>query len=96
MNERSTQHATFVIERDYAAPPPRVFAAWSDMDAKSRWFAGPDVREQGTKSLLDKLGAALNGESRARVTRDPMQQCRTSHFFTISLACESFFPAFRQ
>jgi uncharacterized protein YndB with AHSA1/START domain len=36
MNERSTQHATFVIERDYAAPPPLVFAAWSDMDAKSR------------------------------------------------------------
>jgi len=27
MSKRSTQHATFVIERDYAAPPARVFAA---------------------------------------------------------------------
>ena len=38
---RSTQHATFVIERAYLAPPARVFAAWASADAKARWFSGP-------------------------------------------------------
>jgi len=27
MTERSTKHATFAIERTFAAPPSRVFAA---------------------------------------------------------------------
>ncbi|UQA57291.1 SRPBCC family protein [Polyangium aurulentum] len=37
MNERSVTHATFVIERKYAASPARVFAAWSSLEAKNRW-----------------------------------------------------------
>jgi len=42
MSERSTHHATFVIERSYAAAPARVFSAWADPAAKGRWFVGPD------------------------------------------------------
>jgi uncharacterized protein YndB with AHSA1/START domain len=43
MTERSTQHATFVIERTYDdASPARVFAAWADKEAKARWFGDPD------------------------------------------------------
>jgi uncharacterized protein YndB with AHSA1/START domain len=42
MTERSTEHATFVIERSYDAPPARVFAAWADPEAKARWFGGSD------------------------------------------------------
>jgi uncharacterized protein YndB with AHSA1/START domain len=42
MSERSTHHATFVIERVYDAAPARVFRAWADPAAKARWFAGPD------------------------------------------------------
>jgi uncharacterized protein YndB with AHSA1/START domain len=42
MTRRSTEHATFVIERLYPAAPTRVFAAWADPGAKARWFAGPD------------------------------------------------------
>ena len=30
MTKRSVNHSTFVIEREYAAPPARVFAAWLD------------------------------------------------------------------
>ena len=38
MSERSVQHETFVIERTYDAPPDRVFAAWSEPEAKAAWF----------------------------------------------------------
>jgi uncharacterized protein YndB with AHSA1/START domain len=41
MSERSTHHATFVIERSYGAAPARVFSAWADPAAKARWFVGP-------------------------------------------------------
>jgi uncharacterized protein YndB with AHSA1/START domain len=37
---RSTEHATFVLERTYAAAPARVFEAWASAEAKSAWF-GP-------------------------------------------------------
>jgi uncharacterized protein YndB with AHSA1/START domain len=40
MSKKSATHSTFVIERDYDAAPARVFAAWADVNAKSRWF-GP-------------------------------------------------------
>lgn len=42
MSERSTHHATFVIERTYAASPARVFAAWAEPAAKARWFVCHD------------------------------------------------------
>jgi uncharacterized protein YndB with AHSA1/START domain len=42
MNERSIEHAAFVVERVYDASPDRVFAAWSDAEAKARWYGGPD------------------------------------------------------
>ncbi len=42
MTERSTVHSSFVIERTYAASPERVFAAFSEPEAKNRWFAGGD------------------------------------------------------
>jgi len=45
MTGRSTEHATFVIERSFAAAMPRVFAAWSSPEAKSRWFGPPSSSE---------------------------------------------------
>lgn len=36
---RSVAHATFTIERRYAAPPARVFKAFEDPVQKRRWFA---------------------------------------------------------
>jgi uncharacterized protein YndB with AHSA1/START domain len=42
MSERSTEHATFVIERTYPASPALVFNAFADPEAKTRWFVGPE------------------------------------------------------
>jgi uncharacterized protein YndB with AHSA1/START domain len=39
--KRSVTHATFRVERRYDAAPAAVFAAWSDLEAKEQWFAGP-------------------------------------------------------
>ena len=46
MSNHSVVHATFSLERSYPVPPARVFAAWSDHAAKTRWFAGPDSGHQ--------------------------------------------------
>ena len=37
MTERSVEHSTIVIERNYDASPARVFAAWSTKEALLRW-----------------------------------------------------------
>jgi uncharacterized protein YndB with AHSA1/START domain len=55
MSERSTKHATFVIERTYEAMPERVFAAWSEQAAKARWF-GPPEKPEGSYSLDFRVG----------------------------------------
>lgn len=50
MSKRSVTHNTFVIERVYPASPARVFAAWSQPEAKASWFNGPEeweLYEQG-------------------------------------------------
>jgi uncharacterized protein YndB with AHSA1/START domain len=38
MTARSVTHATFHIERAYDAAPARVFHAFTDQEARSRWF----------------------------------------------------------
>jgi len=40
MPQRSTQHATFDIERVYDTSPARVFGAWAGAAAKAKcyWF----------------------------------------------------------
>jgi uncharacterized protein YndB with AHSA1/START domain len=60
MSERSVSHATFVIERTYAASPARVFAAWSSRDAKAHWFRGPE--EWGTSE--HELDFRVGGKER--------------------------------
>lgn len=52
---RSTEHATFVIERSYDADPQRVFAAWASLEAKQAWF-GPRDKSGITHELDFKVG----------------------------------------
>jgi uncharacterized protein YndB with AHSA1/START domain len=66
MSKRSATHSTFVIERNYDAPPVRVFAAWADVNAKGQWF-GPggeqvyelDFREGGRERFETTVGGAV-------------------------------------
>ena len=62
MTVRNTKHATFTIERVYPAAPARVFAAWSNKEAKTAWaYCHPewpvsehvfDFREGGREHLV--------------------------------------------
>ncbi len=49
-------HATFVIERNLAASPARVFAAWASRDAKARWFAGGEGWTEIARELDFRVG----------------------------------------
>jgi len=74
---RSIKHQTFVIERRFDYDPAVVFRAWTDPDAKARWFNGPpekwteDVREMDVRvGGRDRLvGRFVDGsESRFEAT----------------------------
>jgi len=41
VSQRSVVHSTFVVERSYPATPAKVFSAFSNPDAKRRWFFDP-------------------------------------------------------
>jgi len=56
VSKRSTKHATFTIERSFAVPPARVFAAYADAKAKARWFVGPDEWEKSNLKLDFRVG----------------------------------------
>ena len=64
MNQRSVEHASFTIERRYDAPPHRVFAAWADPAAKSRWFASAEGWESAPLELDFRAGGLEVGRSR--------------------------------
>jgi len=55
VSDRSTKHATFVIERTYEAVPARVWRAWADPQAKLRWF-GPSVLAKPEHELEFRVG----------------------------------------
>jgi uncharacterized protein YndB with AHSA1/START domain len=53
MTERSANHATFVIERTYAATAAGVFGAWASAEAKAIWMDDPDYKSDGTQAEFD-------------------------------------------
>ncbi|HSX15877.1 MAG TPA: SRPBCC family protein [Candidatus Saccharimonadales bacterium] len=45
MSERTITRGSFTLERMFDAPVEKVWAAFADMDAKQKWFHGPDGPE---------------------------------------------------
>ena len=54
--QRSTTHATFVIEREYKAAPAKVFAAFANPQSKAKWFVGPEGWEKSNHKLDFRVG----------------------------------------
>jgi len=53
MTERSVNHGTFTVERQYPADPAKVFGAWADAAAKEIWMDDPDFQSDGSEYELD-------------------------------------------
>lgn len=66
MTERSVTHATFTIERTYAAPPARVFRAFADPSIKRRWFAEGEDWEVEAFEVDFRVGGFERGRFRFR------------------------------
>ena len=76
MNQPPIAHGSFTIERQYDAPPARVFAAWSNIETKAKWFIGPEGwtqvrREQtfetgGSEILLGRFANGMETHYAAR------------------------------
>jgi uncharacterized protein YndB with AHSA1/START domain len=53
MTAASVHHDTFTLERSYGAAPAQVYAAWSNLEAKTRWFNGPADQWRVSERSLD-------------------------------------------
>ena len=54
----STDRPTVRVTRRFDASPERVFRAFSDPAAKSRWFGGPDEWEKSEHKLDFRVGGS--------------------------------------
>lgn len=87
MSRHKPATGSFTIDRQYAAPPARVYAAWTDPAQKARWFVGPrdwelvhrtlDVRVGGEEILHGRFASPGGMETRftARYHHVAPEQC---------------------
>jgi uncharacterized protein YndB with AHSA1/START domain len=62
---RTVEHNTFVIERDYAASAARVYAAFADPKQKLRWFGDTSSESTTTHEIDFRVGGqeSLRGDA---------------------------------
>jgi uncharacterized protein YndB with AHSA1/START domain len=53
---RTVVHDTFVIDRNYAASPARVFTAFADPSVKAQWFGDPEIEKNAPHDLDFRVG----------------------------------------
>ena len=56
MTARPVTHSTFSLERTFDVPPARVFQAFANPEAKSRWFVGPPGMKSERKAFEFRVG----------------------------------------
>lgn len=78
--QRSTRHATFVIERVYDATPARVFAAFAEDGAKQKWFGGPDGWVKTARTFDFRVGGR---EYHSAGPADGQQHVFDAHYYDI-------------
>jgi uncharacterized protein YndB with AHSA1/START domain len=55
-DERRVVHDTFRIERHFDAAPEHVFAAFAGLEAKTKWFSGPEEWLTARRELDFRVG----------------------------------------
>jgi uncharacterized protein YndB with AHSA1/START domain len=90
MTERSVEHAIFVVERRYDAAPDRVFAAWSDLEAKAQWFGSSEDRFEldfrvGGQELHQGIDPRGNAYTFAAVFQDIVEPERIIYTYEMLL-----------
>jgi uncharacterized protein YndB with AHSA1/START domain len=72
--ERGTEHATFTIERVYPHRPAHVFAAFAELELKTRWFGDATAVRDGSQALDFREGGTerlhMSLSSGTRMTYD--------------------------
>jgi uncharacterized protein YndB with AHSA1/START domain len=68
MSEPTTIHDTFVIERSFAKPPARVFAALADPALKRRWYADGKTHHTDAYEMDFRVGGAETSRYRMSET----------------------------
>jgi uncharacterized protein YndB with AHSA1/START domain len=74
---RTQTHATFVIERDYAAPVDRVWAAFADAEVKRQWFGADEATDPEIAEDFRVGGTAINHGTFADGTRSEFRATYT-------------------
>lgn len=65
ITHRSASHSSFEIERTYPASVERVYAAFSDFAAKSKWFGGDPAAWASLERHMDfRVGGSERAEGR--------------------------------
>lgn len=49
-------HGTFTLERRFKSPVATVYAAWTDLESRARWFVGPSAWRPLRREMDFKLG----------------------------------------
>ena len=72
-------HATIILERKFAVPPERVFAAFSDPVKKRKWFADGE----GAKIESYELDFRVGGKEITRMQFSDFPVCTNDTYFLI-------------
>lgn len=87
MSERFVKHATFTVERQYAAPPERVYEAWADAGTKGKWYSPPEIFEFRTGGREYSRGGPPEGPvfTFDAVYQEIVPNCRIVYTYTLDM-----------